>query len=94
MDDIERVGNLIEAGLWLVFTLVLTFKAWQSQGRLRRVLARLAVAFLIFSISDVIESRTGAWWRPPWLLVMKIACVVVFYFSLREYYRIKKKSDA
>jgi hypothetical protein len=93
MDDIERIGNLIEAGLWLMFAVILAGKSWRAQGRLRRVFVRLAVAFLVFSVSDVIESRTGAWWRPPWLLVIKIACVTVFWFGLREYYRIRKKSD-
>jgi len=90
MDDIERIGNLIEAGLWLTFTLILSVKAWQSRVRLRRVFARLAGAFLVFSVSDVIESHTGAWWRPVWLLLLKVVCVVIFYFCLREYYRIKK----
>ncbi len=94
MDDLERIGNLFEAGLWLAFTVILSVKAWQSQGRLCRIFARLAAAFLVFSVSDVIESQTGAWWRPLWLLLVKIACVVVFYISLREYHRIKKNPNA
>ncbi len=90
MDDLERIGNLCEAGLWLVFALILAGKGWRAQGRLRRVFIRLAAGFLVFSVSDVIESHTGAWWRPPWLLLIKAVCVAVFYFGLREYYRIKK----
>ena len=91
MDDLTRTGNLIEAGLWLGFTVIFAFKAWCAHGPPRLIFVRLAVAFLVFSVSDIIESRTGAWWRPPWLLIIKAACVAVFYFSLREYRRWKKR---
>jgi hypothetical protein len=28
-----------------------------------------------FAISDVVELRTGVWWRPWWLAVWKAACL-------------------
>src|ERR1043166_9724123 len=66
--ELERDGNLIEAGFWFVVTLFLLFKATRARGRLRKIFAVLTVAFFFFSLSDVVESRTGAWWTPPWLL--------------------------
>lgn len=38
----------------------------------------LGAAFIIFGISDYLELRTGAWWRPPALLVLKAGCIAVF----------------
>ena len=52
----------------------------------------MAIAFFFFGISDVIEARTGAWWRPLWLLVLKGACVIVLLVGFRNYYRIKKRA--
>jgi hypothetical protein len=48
----------------------------------------LAAAFLVFSISDVIESRTGAWWRPYWLMLIKGGCLVVCVLGFLRYFRI------
>lgn len=92
MDDLEKNGNLIEAGVWFAVALVLVAKAWRVDGRLRRIFSTLAGAFFVFGISDLIEAQTGAWWRPLWLLAMKVACVAVFFFGFREYYRMKGKS--
>ena len=90
MIDLARTGNLIEAGVWFVLALVLLVQALRSPGRVRRVLGRLSAAFAVFGISDLIESQTGAWWRPWWLLVLKGTCLLVLILGFREYYRIKK----
>jgi len=34
-----------------------------------------AVVFVLFGISDLVETQTGAWWKPWWLLVWKVLCV-------------------
>lgn len=93
MNDIEKYGNLFEAGLWFVVSLILFAKLTRATGRLRRVFAILAVAFFVFGISDLIESQTGAWWRPVWLLLLKVGCVAVFGFGFRAYYRIKNNRN-
>ncbi|HEY0457277.1 MAG TPA: hypothetical protein VGE41_12975 [Verrucomicrobiae bacterium] len=89
--DLEKNGNLLEAGIWLLVTLVLLTKVFCSQPPFRRIFFILSAAFFIFGISDIIESRTGAWWRPWWLFVMKASCVLVFYFGFRAYYQEKKR---
>jgi hypothetical protein len=88
--DLTNIGNLIEAALWTVISLVFACRAATAEPSFRRVFAMLAAAFLVFGISDLIESRTGAWWRPPWLFVMKAACVLVFVWGFRRYYLLKK----
>lgn len=89
--DLERDGNLIEAGFWILVSLLILFKAWKSIGRVRRIFLTLTPAFFAFGISDVIESQTGAWWKPVWLLLLKTACVAVFFFGFRAYYKLPKE---
>ncbi len=92
--DLERDGNLIEAGFWFAVALFLLFKAVKARRRLRTILSVLSVAFFFFGISDVIESRTGAWWTPIWLLLLKAACVMVFFFGFRAYFKLPKDEHA
>jgi hypothetical protein len=51
----------------------------------------LPVAFFIFGISDLIETQTGAWWEPWWLLLIKTLCVFVFLFNAIRYQQ--RKAD-
>jgi len=88
--DIARDGNLIEAGVWFVLSLALLVYALRSAQRLRRVLFVLVLALAIFGVSDLVEARTGAWWKPWWLFAWKAACVVTLFFGLLRYYRLKK----
>lgn len=43
----------------------------------------LPLSFAVFGVSDLIESETGAWWRPWWLFGMKAACVLGFLLAWR-----------
>ena len=90
MNDLEEIGNHIEACLWFVVSIILAIKSLYSSGRMRQVFVTLCGAFCVFGISDMIEAVTGAWWQPAWLLIMKAGCIVVFFFGFREYYRIKR----
>lgn len=92
MNDLARNGNLVEAVLWVIVSVILLAKTFRSERPLRRVFGGLTIGFFIFAISDLIESRTGAWWRPWWLFVIKAGCVLSFILGFREYYRIKKRS--
>jgi hypothetical protein len=88
--DIEKSGNLIEAGLWIVIAAVVAFKAWREHALLRRIFVILAVAFFAFGLSDAVESHTGAWWRPWWLLLWKTVCVLAFILCFWKYYSLRK----
>ncbi|WP_050024483.1 hypothetical protein [Verrucomicrobium sp. BvORR034] len=88
---VDAIFNLFEAALWFAISAVFFFRGvFRAGGQsaetrsLRREMFLLAAAFAAFGVSDVIESRTGAWWEPWWLLALKTACVLVF---LRAFWR-------
>jgi hypothetical protein len=67
--------NRIEAGLWFVVALILLLALRRRLSS--RLLALLVIALIAFGISDLVETRTGAWYRPWWLLLWKGVCVVI-----------------
>lgn len=90
MNDLSYAGNMVESVLWFVFAVAFGAIAFRATGRRRRLSLTLAAAFLAFGISDLIEARTGAWWRPIWLLFLKASCVAVFAYGYWEYRRIRR----
>jgi hypothetical protein len=85
--DEFRIANYFEAALWGVVALMAVAFAIRKGGHARSRCAILAIAMLAFGLSDVVETRTGAWWRPWWLLAWKAACVGVFVALLGGHYR-------
>lgn len=85
----ERVFNQCEAALWLFVGIGFLVKCCRARPPLRRTYLILAAAFLAFSASDLIEAETGSWWDPPWLLVLKVACVAAMVWGFRRYSRLK-----
>lgn len=77
--SIHAVFNYLEAGLWFVIAFALVVRSRMTMPW--RWL--LPLAFAAFGISDLIEVRTGAWWEPWWLFVLKAACVLVFLLAWR-----------
>ena len=77
--DLARDGNLIEAGVWFVLAVVLFVYALRSEKRLRPTLFVLVATLAVFGGSDLVEARTGAWWKPWWLFVWKAVCVVTLF---------------
>jgi hypothetical protein len=90
MENFHSVANRIEAGIWIAVAAVLLAKSLRATGRLRLILGTLCAAFIVFGISDVIESHTGAWWRPLWLLGMKGICLVVIFGGIWTYFKAEK----
>ena len=81
MDDLLEMFdaatlNLIEAIFWSVVGLVVMVRAWLQGAEPRRIGIIAGVWFIAFGLSDLIEIRTEAWYRPWWLLALKAACVV------------------
>ncbi len=73
-----ETANLIEATLWIAIGAAFAVRALVRRDRWRRTCAAAAVAFVLFGLSDVVETSTGAWWRPWWLLVWKGGCIIAF----------------
>lgn len=82
-ENFHMVFNQAEACLWSVIALILALRLRMS--RPWRWL--LPFAFAVFGVSDLIEARTGAWWEPWWLFVMKALCVLVFLLAWRTHRR-------
>ncbi len=61
--------NLLEAGWWLLLAGVVRLR-WRREW----LGGALALALVLFSISDLVELETGAWWSPWWLAVWKLGC--------------------
>ena len=62
-----QMFNQIEVVLWTLAAVVFLMRAVKDATCRRQALAA-SVAFLFFAGSDAMEVRTGAWWRPWWLL--------------------------
>ena len=90
MNELTVIGNQIEAVLWFLFAAGFGWRAFRLSGERRRLAAMLAIAFVAFSISDLIEAHTGAWWRPTWLLVLKSSCIAVFVCGFWRFLRVRK----
>jgi hypothetical protein len=88
--DLERDGNMIEAGVWMVLALVLFCYAFAQPKPLRPALWLLAIAMAVFGGSDLVEAQTGAWWKPWWLFVWKALCVVALLRGFVRYFKVRK----
>lgn len=82
-----ETANLIEAGLWIVIGAAFWVYVL-VRGPASRATAIIAgVVFVAFGLSDVVETQTGAWWRPWWLLLWKGACLGVMGWLLVRHLR-------
>ena len=87
MDAYLSEFNFWEAWLWFACAGVLALRALPAGRPHRQLSVYAALAFLLFGLSDLVEIRTGAWWRPWWLLTWKGACLVAFaalYYAYRR----------
>jgi len=85
--------NVIEALFWLAVAAGFAWAALLSRKRPRWALPAAAVTLAAFGISDFVEARTGAWWRPWCLFVWKAGCLALL-ISLYAWHRREKRRDA
>jgi len=92
--------NVFEAVLWTalgIYAVVLATRfatrskersATRSEERsATQRLLLIAVVFWIFAGSEVMETQTGAWWKPWWLAVWKGGCIAVLITLGTRHYR-------
>lgn len=90
--EFDQIFNFAEALLW--FGIALAFLVGTRKRHAHRDLSLvLALAFVAFGISDLIEIKTRAWFRPFGLLVLKAACVATFLVCLQVFYRRSRTND-
>src|SRR5688572_16393503 len=85
-------ANYFEAGLWTLIGIGFLLHAILNHGGASSFIA--AFGFLVFALSDVIETKTGAWWRPWWLLAMKGSCLAVFLALLARHVFAQRRRSA
>ena len=86
-DALFNLCNHIEAVFWIVVGVVCVGCAFRRNGVAAQRCWQAAYAFIAFGLSDIAEVRTGAWWRPWWLLVWKSICVAALLALLVDYLR-------
>lgn len=74
--DYVFVFNAFEAVLWFAIAGTLIYQS-SRQPELRGQMLLAAIGFIAFGLTDVVETQTGAWWRPWWLFFWKVGCVVL-----------------
>lgn len=87
-----QISNYIEAGLWITMGIGFAMAAHRHIGLTRRHCLIAAIDLVLFGISDLVESQTGAWYRPLWLLIWKGLCLVVFAWLLIAHMRRRRAS--
>lgn len=85
--SLHSTGNYWEAGFWGAIALGFAVAAIRRRGNLRRLLLIAALTLAAFGGSDLVEVRTGAWWRPWWLLAWKALCVAAMLWLYCAYQR-------
>lgn len=90
----HAVFNMGEAISWIVLAIIVAIRANMAHPSLRRLGFLVAAAFFAFAGTDVIESRTGAWYRPWWLLAYNAACVTIILGCYIRYLAVGKSLDA
>ena len=86
--EIVRIGNQIEGCFWICISLVFFVPLLKAREKQRWFCLMGFLLFLIFGLSDFVESQTGAWWKPWWLLVWKAGCNLGFLGMLLWYKKI------
>lgn len=86
--------NAFEIGLWGLCSAGLAWAARRAAGRARRRCLVGMIGFALFAASDAIELRTGAWWRPWPLLLLKATCVVILLFVYADHAAERRRSAA
>jgi glycerol-3-phosphate acyltransferase PlsY len=68
--------NVIEAAIWIALATWLLYLTLRTRSHLKRTLFIFSVTLYVFGISDIIETQTGAWYRPLGLFLLKAICVM------------------
>ena len=79
--------NVIEAAIWMALATWLLYLALRTCSHLKTTFLVFSVALAFFSVSDMIETQTGAWYRPFGLFLLKAVCVLSITGCLYRLFR-------
>ncbi|TBR18082.1 hypothetical protein EPO15_15615 [bacterium] len=89
--DVSGLYNLCEVLLWGTAAAVMFVRSSREEGPMRRLGKKTSAVLAVFSLTDVIEIKTGAWWDPWWLLTLKSACVVALVGAGIRYRKLRSQ---
>lgn len=69
------IFNAFEVVIWGSMAAIVAWRFRRAGPSVLRLSRIAAICLALFAVSDVIEFHTGAWWRPPGLLLLKGACL-------------------
>ena len=79
--------NVIEACIWFAIATWFLFLALRREPSLKPSFLTFSVTLYFFGISDIIETQTGAWYRPFGLFLLKALCVAVIAACVSIFFR-------
>jgi len=82
---IHAVFNYWEGWFWIILGASVLAVSVFKQRRVGWFSVVLFLLLVTFGLSDFVEMRTGAWYRPWWLFVWKGICVVGFVLIVFVY---------
>lgn len=91
MKEIANGFNVFEVFLWGSIALALFIKSFGLRRELRKRARIASLAFLAFGVSDLIELKTGARWKPLWLFLLKAGCVFVLLWVWLAYLKERRR---
>ena len=69
--------NVVEAGVWLAISMRFLLYGLKRKTTLKKAFVVFSITLFFFGLSDVIETQTGAWYRPWTLLLLNAVCVLL-----------------
>ena len=79
--------DAFEAALWAVVGAIVLMRSRMASSGDRRIGTAAGLAFFAFAGTDLVEVRTGAWYRPWWLFVYNALCVTTLAACYVAYLR-------
>jgi hypothetical protein len=79
-----EIFNYIEAIFWI--SIGITYLYFANTKTSKLYFFFVALTFITFGISDIVEANTGAWWKPLWLFFWKAICLISFIILIIVYY--------
>jgi len=79
--------NVIEAGIWFALATWFLFLAVRRKTSLKKSFLIFSLTLFVFGISDIIETQTGAWYKPFGLFLLKAICVMLIAGCVCVFFR-------
>jgi len=86
-----EAANKYEAVLWFTLAGILVLRALMPRRRITGLGAFVVIILVLFGFSDLVESKTGAWWSPWWLFLWKAFCAISLALLVTKYYKGKSQ---